>query len=384
MRAKRTGLPLVLQMPITSRCNSKCKTCNVWKWKSSNDIDCVGLKAALQDPFFSEVRSVGLNGGEFTLVPNFMSVLDSVLVLPKLSGLYLISNGLFPKRLFEYLCEAKQRCKEKNVWLNICISIDGVGAVHETVRGIPNCFSRSKEILDELYKNKECYCDSFSVGCTLSKYNIGFVREIEAFFSQYDGLSVEYHLAVPNKRIGTFNDYEDYYVLNDEKSRLLATEFFFERFKTSWDEHLKRQSFVNYYFLKNKGHGRLCGCDYLSRDVTIDENLDMSLCATASDVIGNLKEFCASDIIKSRKRKVIQKYLKKQCDSCVHYSYYPLTFKGLLAYIHAIMSEKYAMEYYDACSHKQWKRRLSHRCSLAKRFLYDYSKLLYRYLWKLR
>lgn len=384
MRDKRTGLPLVLQMPITSRCNSRCKTCNVWKWKSSNDIDCVGLKAALQDSFFSEVRSVGLNGGEFTLVPNFMSILDSVLVLPKLSGVYLISNGLFPKRLFEYLREAKEKCKEKNVWLNICISIDGVGAVHEIVRGIPNCFSRSKEILDELYKNKECYCDSFSVGCTLSKYNIGFIREIEAFFSQYEGISVEYHLAVPNKRIGTFDDFDDYYVLNDEESRFLATEFFYERFKTAWDEHVKRQAFVNYYFLQHKGHGRLCGCDYLNRDVTIDENLDMSLCATASEIIGNLKNQCASDIIKSAERRKVQKQLKKQCDSCIHYSYHSLNLKGRLAYINALMREKYVLDYYDVCSHSQWKRRLKHRYYLLKNSFYDYLKFLYRYLWKLR
>ena len=151
MNKRRKGLPLVLQLPITSRCNSRCKTCNVWKSGKNNDIDFVLLKAVFQDPFFSEVRTVGLNGGEFTLVPSFLSIMDSVLSLPKLSRVYLISNGLFPKRLFEYLRETKTKCEEKKVWLNICISIDGVGSVHEKVRGIPNCFKKSKEILDELY-----------------------------------------------------------------------------------------------------------------------------------------------------------------------------------------------------------------------------------------
>lgn len=376
--------PLVIQMPITSRCNSRCKTCNVWKHKDNIDIDHVMLKEVLGDPFFSEVRTVGLNGGEFTLVPSFLSILDAVLSLPRLSGVYLISNGLFPKRLFEYLREAKTKCKEKNILLNICISIDGVESVHENVRGISNCFEKSRLILDELYKNKDCYCDSFSVGCTLSKYNIGFIRETESFFSQYNGLKVEYHLAVPNKRIGTFDDYEDYYVLNDEESRLLATEFFYERFRTAEDEHYKRQSFVNFYFLKHKGHGRLCGCDYLNRDVTIDENLDMSLCATASDIIGNLKKNGASELIKSAKRKKVQQSLKKQCDSCVHYSYHSLNLKGRLAYINAIMREKYVLEYYNACSHKLWKHRQKHRYSLSKRFLYEYLRLLYKYIWKLR
>ena len=98
--------PLVIQMPITSRCNSRCKTCNVWKYHDNIDIDYLTLEKALKDPFFSEVQSVGLNGGEFTLVPNFIEILNSVLTLPNIKYIYCISNGLFPKKLFEYLEKA--------------------------------------------------------------------------------------------------------------------------------------------------------------------------------------------------------------------------------------------------------------------------------------
>lgn len=375
---------MTLQMPITSRCNSRCKTCNVWKLHSDKDIDADALRTALQDPFFSEVRGVGLNGGEFTLSPNFIAIVDAVLVLPKLSAIYLISNGLFPKKLFEYLSEAKKKCEGKGVALHFCVSIDGVGPVHENVRGIPNCFSRSMEILNELYNNKECYCDSFSVGCTLSKYNIAYIRETEAFFSSYEGLNVEYHLAVPNTRIGTFDDYEGYYVLNDEKSRLLATEFFYEKFKSACDEQKKRQYFSNFYFLKQKGRGRLCKCNYLNQDITVDQNLDMSLCATASEIIGNLKEYSASKLIRSKKRKAVFKSLCGLCDTCIHYSYHPLTLKGKLLYIKELLRDKYVFEFYEACSHSKMKHRLRRWLSLVKRSAYDYLKMSYRLIWKSR
>ena len=42
------------------------------------------LKEALKDPFFSEVQSVGINGGEFSLVPNFTAVLEALTSLPRL------------------------------------------------------------------------------------------------------------------------------------------------------------------------------------------------------------------------------------------------------------------------------------------------------------
>lgn len=375
-------LPLVLQMPITSRCNSRCKTCNVWKSDVTIDIDPIALKESLKDPFFSNVQTVGINGGEFTLVPNFIEILDAVLVLPKISRIHLISNGLVPHRLFEYLKTAKDKCKEKNVSLAICISVDGAGVVHENVRGIPNCFGKTKEILDELYKNKENYCDTFSVGCTLSKHNIGYIRETENFFSLYEGLMVEYHLAIPNKRIGTFNDYSDYYVLNDEKSRQLATEFFYEKFRNTNDENKKRQYFSNYYFLKNKGKGRLCRCDYLNRDVTIDQNLGLSLCATASDIIGNLKEANATNIINSKRRKKIHKSLKTKCDTCIHYSYHPLTTKGRWVYIRELLRDKYVFEFYDAIPKSNMRLITRRNLSLTKRYTKDCLKLIYKIIWK--
>ena len=80
--------PHVLQMPITSRCNSCCVTCNVWKHHERTDIDAAVLKDALKDPFFSEVQSVGINGGEFSLVPNFMAILEALTSLPSLVSIY--------------------------------------------------------------------------------------------------------------------------------------------------------------------------------------------------------------------------------------------------------------------------------------------------------
>ena len=74
--------PVVIQMPITSRCNSRCATCNVWKHHQKIDIDDEYLKECLKDPFFSEVKSVGINGGEFSLVPRFKEIIDALTSLP--------------------------------------------------------------------------------------------------------------------------------------------------------------------------------------------------------------------------------------------------------------------------------------------------------------
>ena len=366
-------------MPITSRCNSRCKTCNVWRYKKNVDIDSSLLKEVLKSSFYSEVKAVGINGGEFTLNPNFMDVFQTVLSMPSLSSIYLISNGLSPKRLFQYLQNAMELCKSKNVYLHIALSVDGVGAVHDTIRGIPNCFSKTKEILDELYHNRDKYCNNFSVICTLSKDNIAYVRETEQFFDNYDNLEVEYQLAVPNQRIRTFNDYERYYVLSCERTKRLTAEFFYERYKSSLDWRIKRQSFVIYKFLINNGVGRLCKCNYLDRDVTIDENLDLSLCATASNIVGNLRKNDSLKLMKSKIVKTERNRISKVCNKCIHYSENELNFMGRIVYIHETIHDMYILQWYDvACQKNMLMSRKFY--SFVKNLVYDYLKLVHVFL----
>ena len=369
--------PLVLQMPITSRCNSQCKTCNIWKCHSNTDIDHEALRQALADDFFSEVQAVGLNGGEFTLVPTFLDILDAVLSLPKISSVHLITNGLLPERLFKYLVPAKKRCENRGVSLNVCLSVDGVNEVHERTRGIPHCFKRTKEILDELCNNRSTYCDVFSVGCTLSRHNIAFVKETDSFLRTFKGLRVEYHLAIPNKRIRTDDDYQQYYVMSDSRSRLLAAEFFYEQFISATDEKYRRQCFANYFFLVNKGRGRLCRCEYLARDVTIDEDLNLALCATASNIIGNLKAQTATSIIRSSRANRERRRIRfNACPTCIHYSYHPLTVRGRLLYLKEKIRNRCVFHYFDARAQVRWtvrtRRTLGLAAHLIKRFLHHH------------
>ena len=50
--------PKVIQMPITSRCNSRCVTCNIWKEHTKTDINPEQLKKVLSSSFFSDVIMV--------------------------------------------------------------------------------------------------------------------------------------------------------------------------------------------------------------------------------------------------------------------------------------------------------------------------------------
>jgi len=320
--------PRVLQMPITSRCNSRCKTCNIWKLPRQIDINPARLSLALNDNFFSEVKSVGVNGGEPSLVKNLNEIIEVILNLKKIKYIHLISNGLLPHKLLQILKESHQQCKNKNVKLGFTLSVDGVNEIHESVRGVPNSFKKIEFLLDEFKNNSHHYCDTFIIGCTISKYNIPYIRDIESFLADYN-FPVDYHIAVPNKRIHTFNDYS-YSLLSDERSRLLATEYFYGKYLSETKYMEKFKYFSSYYFLKNRGHKRLMSCPYHYQDVTIDEELNLSLCATASDFLGNLNEENATSIRKRGELKRMAKKLCNSCNECIHYKNPPSIFGGVI------------------------------------------------------
>lgn len=321
--------PVTLQLPITSRCNSRCKTCNIWKSKTHDDIDPDVLKKALADPFFSKVENVGINGGEPTLYKDMDRLLDALFTLKKLKVIYLISNGIFSRRLFEALALCHLKCKSEKVRLVLTLSVDGFQDIHDQVRGIPGNFTRITEDIKEILSHKDTYCDELLFGCTISRHNVAYMSQTETFFSHYN-VPVYYHLAVPNKRIGTFYDYP-YSVLSDERSCLLAEEFFLCKWLQEREPNRMMSYFGTYYYLKNKGRKRIVTCQYKYRDITIDEKLNFYLCAAGSNEIGNLKEETASEFLKSGKVKRMQREISTLCDGCIHYQGL-LTVKGLLIF----------------------------------------------------
>jgi hypothetical protein len=334
--------PRVLQMPVTGRCNSRCKTCNVWKIEPKDrvDIDADALGKVLRDPYFNKVETVGLNGGEISLLRDLHPIVDALSSLPSLKYVHIISNGLLPKKLLECLRLLKENLNNRGVRLGFTLSVDGIGDIHEKVRGIPGCFQKTKSLLETFNEDKTPYCDFANIGCTISQHNVAYLAEIKEFLSQYD-IPVYYHLAVPNKRIHTFEDAE-YSVLKEPRAVMLAQEFFYDlytstRFRKAPIDKFKY--FANFHYLKNGGKGRLARCGYLYQDVTIDEHLDFSLCATASEVVGSLKESCANKLVKSKAIKKIRKQNSQYCETCIHYTDSP-SFKGLIIFVFSLAQER--------------------------------------------
>lgn len=330
---KRRLKPRVLQMPVTGRCNSRCVTCEIWKMRDKRDMNPEYLKKVLSDHFFSKVRVVGINGGEPSLYSKIPELLQSLLVLKRLNRLHFISNGLLSERLLEMMETVMLECRPRNIRIYLTVSVDGVNEVHDRVRGVPGAFEKTLATLNKLMADRERYCDVLDVGSTISQENVAYLVETECFLSNQN-ISAYFHPAVPNKRLHNFEK-QKFSILNDERSRLLACEYFFSRFKKGEGLKTKIRSFLTYYYLLNHGRIRRAGCNYLRSDVTITEDLHLYLCATASDEIGDLRVQTASDLLSKGAFEHQTEHTAKYCNSCVHYIIFP-TMKGMYLFVDQI------------------------------------------------
>lgn len=310
--------PDTLQFPITGKCNSKCSTCNIWKQHDAQDVDINELRKVIHDSYLSKVKNVGINGGEPFLHKNFMDVIECILELPSIQRIYLISNGLLTNRILDQLEKAHQLTKKKDVKILLTISLDGTDDIYTEVRGIPKGDQRVVKTLKQIKDNMTLYCESLTIGTTISMNNVLYLTQIEDV-SKSLNIPVNYHIAVPNRRIYTKNDYSRYSIFEDEHARLVALEFFYGLFK--YENNIKSQLlyYQNYLFIKNKGNKRLSACSYKKQDITLDEKLNVYFCAKECKKLGNALEQPIGNIVHSRTAKKEERRIKLTCNSCGHY-----------------------------------------------------------------
>lgn len=327
---KQKNYPRVIQLPITYKCNSRCVMCDVWNMDYSNEADVDEFASFLQDPIFSEVRAVGINGGEPTLVANLPAYARRILSLPKLKSLNIISHGFHTPRLVRMLEEINKDCREAGVAFHVSISVDGIGEIHNTVRGVPEVFDKTLQSINEIHKNKDKYCSSFDIGCTVVEQNVDHLVELDEFATTH-GWKVKYRLGIANERIKSTTLMDQFSVLHSPV-RQSAIEFFHSRISHSAaDEWFKY--FSIYYWLTSIKPKRLMGCIWKENGVTLDSRGELYYCAVASKSLGSLRDATGEGIFLSEENRAYRsELLEKHCDNCIHdYHGQPLLRDSLFA-----------------------------------------------------
>lgn len=305
-------LPKVIQMPITYKCNFDCVMCGMKNLIKNRDFDYKELEKILKDKLFSQITTVGINGGEPFLKEDLVECIRVMIdTLPLLKEFYFISNGFFTEKILKELEIIKSICEKSHKKIYLSISIDGINDMHDFHRGREKAFKNAERTIHEIRKNEKKYVDDLNAICTITKYNIARINEL-VVWAEKENIEVEYNIATPNKRIDNFNKVQDFYVFSDEHSRMLATEFFYGLYKKTGQERY----FSAYLSLRyNK---RFSVCPYQHKEwITLTPDGDVSFCTSYSDSIGSAVTNSAYDLFVKYGDKV-HREVKKYCNECIH------------------------------------------------------------------
>lgn len=183
--------PYKITFALTYRCNSRCRTCNIWKREAMEELELPPIER-----FFAanpELSWIDLTGGEPFLRRDFVSICEAAVRLcPNLYLLHFPTNGLLPDRIVEGVQKILESPLPR---LIVTVSIDGPPALHDSLRGGARFFLRAVETLRRLREVRDPRFQVFA-GMTLSRDNFRAIDEtLAAIAAEVPGFSAaELHL----------------------------------------------------------------------------------------------------------------------------------------------------------------------------------------------
>jgi Fe-coproporphyrin III synthase len=157
--------PEFLWLEATDACPNRCTFCDIGKKRpSGNPLSPEEIARMLVDPIFDHLRVVIVSGGEPTVRKDLPEVLSAIHRTRPKVALVLSTSAALPERLLV----AVRRALDEGIRLQVGVSLDGLGARHDEIRGRPGLFEKVDRALGELADLRRRYPRRLSV-------NIGFV-----------------------------------------------------------------------------------------------------------------------------------------------------------------------------------------------------------------
>ena len=126
---------------VTYRCNAHCLMCNVWK---SRETDALRPEHMRKLP--PRLKTINLSGGEPFLRKDLPAFVAEARRQCPNARITISTNAYLPRRIAGMMNEIRRI----DPAIRLAVSLDGIGAAHDRVRGDEGAFASVMELIDEL------------------------------------------------------------------------------------------------------------------------------------------------------------------------------------------------------------------------------------------
>ena len=278
----------------TYRCNAQCHMCNTWKFPSAADEEL--------DPKYYErlphVKFLNITGGE----PFLRDELEDIvrIVRPKADRICISTNG--------YYTERTVALAEKNPDLGFRISLEGLPAANDELRGIKDGFDHGLRTLLQL---RRMGIKDIGFGITISDRN---AKDLLELYELAKGLKVEFATAVVHN--GFYFHKEDNVIEKKEEVseafRQLIRELLRTRRPKNWFRAYFNHGIINYVH----GGQRLLPCDMGTDIFMLDPFGEIYPCNVLQESMGNIKDATFEEIWHSPRAEEVRKMARNCGRNC--------------------------------------------------------------------
>lgn len=307
-----------LFLVITRRCNARCRMCHIWTDKEVRDLEAGEWNEIISSnkEFLSGINKIDITGGEPFLRKDLNYILPTIIKeLPSLRKILIASNGFLTQKIEQRIAGLLEMTELKRQEVSITISLDGVGTIHDKIRGVPEAFGKAAETLRCLCKMREVNKRlHVSVTTVMQPLNIEQLRDINNYVkSEYE---IDDHLFIPASYSENFQKNLDANIDYNQDQKDKIKDFLKERIQDKATNPYHRVVYLD-IIASLKGKQQHRRCPFLRRSVVIDNNGNVMPCfASAGDVYGTTSSDLR-DLWNGEKRKFcIQEYEKKRCPQC--------------------------------------------------------------------
>lgn len=313
-------LPFQLIFYPTSRCNANCPHCYNYDRQSNaakdNELSLEEINKISSS--FGHIKALTISGGEPFLRDDLKDIVAIFYKNNKLQYVSFHTNAFLGKKVVQTISDILKNLKDLTVI--VCVSIDGIGELHDQIRGVPKGFDKMCQTVEELEKIKRTFNNLYLISSTIYSQTTQ-----ESFQKTIDFIRQNFKTVKPapcfirgevrsnkEKKID-INYYKDFLKQSHNNIDRSIKPFSFMALKETLDWMTHEIVLKNYL-----NATQTIPCQAGRKLVVIYENGDVYPCELFSERFGNVRDvdYDIKKILFSEKGKSIKK--KIYCDKACH------------------------------------------------------------------
>lgn len=285
--------PRAAVIAVTLGCNSRCKTCDIWMIRPENE-----LKPEDYRRLPPSLKHINVSGGEPFLrddLPEIVRIMREVTDNPRI---VISTNAILPRRTERIMRQIPNAA--------VRVSIDGIGAAHDTARGVPGNYDHCLETLERL---KSIGVTDLGISATTSSYNPGEVPKVQELARR---LGIEFVVGVAHSSPTYFGDQANAAPDREQAAHELVA--IRDRELGSWrPKEWVRAWFTDGLIDQLEGRERRMPCFAIETHFYLDPHGNVFPCNARGDHMGNLLTETYEEIV-ARNQALLDDV--RQCNDC--------------------------------------------------------------------